>query len=386
MADYTRFVSYMYSYDNGVKMNNVGFAKLEERNGQLKVTLNLKNITSTNNEPYKIYLFYRNDGNTEGICLGNLNIKNGLGEFRTTTNSNNIMNSSKAFKNCGGIIIDNKSTKAYATEWDDIPINFSKFNANNAETINEPAIQAETPVSKQTDTVIIEEDIAENIPSKPTLSEDVQSDVNPLEIETMESVDNVNFTESTFLDEGKINSDDLEDGLNPYDSNTRVIQSLHNYEPFTGYNSYDYTNDSYTNAGNEEIIYETNLQTNFSESSPGIENLFKSFPKMFPFADDSVIECVRIEPQDIGSLPMPLWVLGNNSFLLHSYYNYRHLILSKMKSPDNKIVYIIGVPGIYHNREKFMAKMFGFDEFKPVNRKEQLTGEFGYWYMTIDPE
>lgn len=71
-----------------------------------------------------------------------------------------------------------------------------------------------------------------------------------------------------------------------------------------------------------------------------------------------------------------------NSFLLHGFYCYSHLIFARI-SDKTGIKYIIGVPGIYHNREKFMARMFGFDSFKSIKRKELRTGELGYWYTPI---
>jgi hypothetical protein len=118
------------------------------------------------------------------------------------------------------------------------------------------------------------------------------------------------------------------------------------------------------------------------EEHPLAKRIYKSFPRMYPFEDNDVAWCVKIEPQDIGLFPMEAWVLGNNSFLLHGYYSYRHLIFAKIND-RNGINYIIGVPGVYHNREKFMAKMFGFENFKCVKRKELRTGEFGYWYIPI---
>lgn len=103
---------------------------------------------------------------------------------------------------------------------------------------------------------------------------------------------------------------------------------------------------------------------------------------MYPFEDNEVVWCVRLEPQDIGALPMENWSYGNNSFLLHGFYCYSHLIFARI-SDKTGTKYIIGVPGIYHNREKFMARMFGFDSFKSIKRKDLRTGEFGYWYAPI---
>ena len=41
MADYQRFVSYIYSYPGGVKDKNVGFAKVEVVRGEIRLNINI---------------------------------------------------------------------------------------------------------------------------------------------------------------------------------------------------------------------------------------------------------------------------------------------------------------------------------------------------------
>ncbi len=53
----------------------------------------------------------------------------------------------------------------------------------------------------------------------------------------------------------------------------------------------------------------------------------------------------------------------HNSFLLHGYYNYRHIILGKFKTGDEDRYYL-GVPGVYDDWEKMAAEMFGFEAFE----------------------
>lgn len=118
------------------------------------------------------------------------------------------------------------------------------------------------------------------------------------------------------------------------------------------------------------------------ECHPIAQNIFRRFPRVYPFEDNEIFDCVRIEPQDIGLLPIEAWVLGNNSFLLHGYYTYRHLIFGKIMSP-NGFIYVLGVPGVYQSRERFMAHMFGFDYFKCVKLTEEKNGEFGYYYLPV---
>lgn len=107
-------------------------------------------------------------------------------------------------------------------------------------------------------------------------------------------------------------------------------------------------------------------------------------PGMYPFEDDGVEACVRLEPQDIGMMPIDCWSYGSNSFLLHGYYSYRHLILARLKPEEERGgSYILGVPGTRHSREAFMANMFGFREFKPIREGNGESSDFGYWYTFL---
>lgn len=134
---------------------------------------------------------------------------------------------------------------------------------------------------------------------------------------------------------------------------------------------------------------------------PVVQRILSKYPTIEPFVDLEKGRCVRIEPQDIGIFPMENWVLANNSFLLHGYYSYRHLIFF-CKIIEGEPVYLLGIPGVNYGRERFMANMFGFSMFQPLTRvevdgvqaannrmkgnpayNEDLGGEFGYWCMQI---
>ncbi|HPU63086.1 MAG TPA: DUF6128 domain-containing protein [Mobilitalea sp.] len=118
------------------------------------------------------------------------------------------------------------------------------------------------------------------------------------------------------------------------------------------------------------------------KENQAIEKIFNNYPRIYPFEDNEIKRCVKIEPKDIGTLPSCLWNLSNNSFLLHGYYCYHHLIFAEI-SDRYGCRYIIGVPGIYHNRERFLARMFGFENFKSIRKRDLKQGDFGYWYQEI---
>lgn len=107
--------------------------------------------------------------------------------------------------------------------------------------------------------------------------------------------------------------------------------------------------------------------------------LLQRYPSIQPFGDDEVIECIRICPDDIKYLRQNHWNLGKNSFLLHGYYNYRHLLMGRLKKGG----YILGIPGVFDNQERYMANMFGFTLFKKADRERRRPG-FGYWCRLVD--
>ena len=80
------------------------------------------------------------------------------------------------------------------------------------------------------------------------------------------------------------------------------------------------------------------------------------------------MECVRIELKDLRELPRKYWYLGNNSFLLHGFFNYRYLVLGKLEEDK----WFIGVPGIYQQQERVMAAIFGFPEFMTTDQSVWL--------------
>ncbi len=113
-----------------------------------------------------------------------------------------------------------------------------------------------------------------------------------------------------------------------------------------------------------------------------IEQLMREKVKLPVFVDSPFNECVKLVPQDIGRLPMSNWKLGQNSFLTHGYYRYKYIMLGKIKF-DNRDIFVIGVPGVFTNKERYLANMFGFSLFMPVKKSDTKTGCFGYWVWEV---
>lgn len=324
MADYNRFVSYIYLYERGVKAMNTGFAKVESRGGQCRVNIAMKNMYHESHIKFSVYMFVRKNKMLVGIYLGDLATQNNSGEFFVVTDSGNIQGSGYTLEDVKGMIIRGENGKIYGTGWDDEALAVDHFVP-----ADEYVQESETDLSDSSDA------------AKPLTAESVG--MSPL---VMDEEEEMNETEEDVAE-------------SEYEAETES-------EPDT-----EETEKEETRYG--EYIPDPGQQ------SP-LEKIIDTGMRMYPFEDDQITACVRLEPQDIGLLPMQYWRLASNSFMLHGYYSYRHLIMARVN--DGK--FIFGVPGVNYERERFIAHMFGFDKFKPVRAAKTSGNEFGYWYMELD--
>ena len=113
------------------------------------------------------------------------------------------------------------------------------------------------------------------------------------------------------------------------------------------------------------------------------DKMRREHTRILAFDYEEGCEILTIKPQDIGLLPRDAWVYGNNSFLLHGYYNYRYLILAKLFNENGMPRYLLGVPGHYYSNERYMASMFGFPNFVLSKEQPVEDGRFGFWYTDV---
>ena len=107
--------------------------------------------------------------------------------------------------------------------------------------------------------------------------------------------------------------------------------------------------------------------------------LVKTRKLVKPFGTEAEYYSIMLE--DISLLKQKYHLLRNNPFLLHGYYNYKYLILGRKEEGSNE--YWLGVPGIYHEREKMAARMYGFEKFEGA-KPHYRTGDKGYYLITVE--
>jgi len=96
-----------------------------------------------------------------------------------------------------------------------------------------------------------------------------------------------------------------------------------------------------------------------------LEKLLLLNPPYGPCRRFDVEYSVRITPAELLKFPKEGKRFAENSFVLHAYYRYRHVLLGRRRRRETED-YVLLVPGTYNEKEGKLAELFGFSEFLPV--------------------
>lgn len=271
-----RFIRYLYEYENGQRIRNVGFAKVEEWENSTSVTIHGKGLHLKGDETLKLYIFYMDDNVCRGIWQGDIQNVNPALNYRLIFTEEDT-GRPENYSQIEGIILEMPGHRKLAAVWNDMDVN-----------VDEMVLWDACECGSDLGT----EPIAE-----------------PESIEEPES-------------EGKC---------------------LGNFNPVP-------------------------------KEEPE-EEIDRYIPTSVP-------EIEKIDRKDIARLPRCEWRLANNSFLLHGYNNYHHLILT-----EDSEGFWLGVPGIFHEKEAKAAEAFGFPRFLAIEEDEfganDSSEQFGYWCRKV---
>ena len=433
MADYRRLISYIYEYEGKKKGKNVGFAKLEARNGQCRINVNVKRIYMGGNA---IGVYLLGTGGRETF-LGNVFVRSGNGEFRVNVDAKNVEGTGTGLDTYFGLSVHDvkNSWRCYKTIWEDAlaaeegntaenpVLSVPKFTAEMLpEAEKEMTPQAVSKVVKEIENEIATEEErreqeaktahaaelgeeaqeteeASSAQGETTVQDDAENDEKPEQEENGEEHGMVYLSEETEeIDQAEITEQPEEPRQDPMQSMQNAMQNSVGGQPVKKNNGpHAQPQNSQTARTNtapapmvspelenpEVLRYLQETEDLAADPEKLWEELKKSYPKIQPFEYEDGCDILTIRPQDIGKLPRECWIHGNNSFLLHGYYNFRYLILVKLGGNKKKARYLLGVPGHYYSSEKYMATMFGFPNFVLSRRQPVGDGRFGYWYTDL---
>lgn len=293
-------IRYLYEYEDGKRVRNVGFIKAEKQMGQCTIHIHGKSLDFGQEKKLEVLVFYVRDGKCMGIPQGVMEDAAPVINYILKFDSEDV-GGSELFEKIAGIILQNVSGKMYAAMWEEEDTDIRQL-AVTAEEVQEPRKEIVEEVRE------LQKDIVEEVqePQKES-EEEAEKPVEPVRESLIEHV--------------------------------------------------------------EKLVEQQELKEEIEEYIP---------PKTRTYE--------KIQRQDLAKLPRTQWHLANNSFLLHGFYNYHHLLY--IEEGENRW---IGVPGIYHEKEQVAARAFGFPQFHRITDADvELSAEekntfddFGYWCRQV---
>ena len=393
MADYKRLVSYIYAYPGGVRDKNVGFAKAEVRNGQFKLTVSVKGVYTDTPELFGVYVMVDGKKHQPGgftlLKTGTVMVNQGIGQYQDLFNPMNINQSGYTFEDISGIALARENEDFYRmfSLWEDCILNTEDitFAQPEAAAASNPVAQAdseEVSVKEQVNRTTGQEaerksaEMSGNVRESETVRRNAE-DVSEKEVEDVveAAVTSKPATPESAQSAGQ-QADLQQETAQMKAQQVRAMEAVQEL-------LFRNTNPQGTMPQNTKLQDTTPQNAKPQKEMPAFEKVFINRDFIDAFEDDYFYDCVEVTPELLKQLPIEDDAVVNNSFLVHGYYNFKHILFGKVRENDNNTRYFIGVPGMYCNRERFMASMFGFRSFKKSHRSDYSNPYFGYWYQEI---
>ena len=432
MADYQRILSYLYRYEKAEKKECFGFVKAEQKSGSLKLTIQIDDERLLQGMELKLCFYERQGESWQVWQLDTLITQEHKEEIHLTYPAA-MLPAGFRIKGQSGVLLYYQDAFYYGSVWigEEIP----------AETL-EP-LRWHKIVNSAKDKSQMQEnksgkDIAGKISEKQKVStRNITDEMLQYQQESEENIleekgqiNTESFEEKDFQKraENKIENikseENLPDSENDiaHSNNTNIEESV-KIKEFSEDAEIESKSELKTDAEMEskselktdsEIESKSELKTDAemeskselkidseiepqikieAETEPEATSVVDNFEKMWinamkknPSVDNifntAFYEGCRISTADLAQFGEEASVLKSNQFLLKGYGRYHHILAGKVRYAGEER-YCIGVPGIYENREKYMAEIYQFPVFLSLTENRMKTGSFGYWLYLL---
>lgn len=344
---YQKKIVYLDYLENGMKLQNAGFLRIEEKDGRMRLELRVKNIPEQFAGEYAVNA-------DSGGTVGRISLSRGSGSCCVVWENAPKVPEEKELAQANGIYIRLPGRHLLQAQWD-VPMELL------VEKKEEPAAQ---------------DALQENAEPKPEKMQpaDIELAVYPQWEVLQEPELSVNSAPSE-RSETSESGGPLESSGSP--ESGVLLESSE--RPANGGQR-----ENSGSSGPEPQQSENRMQSETDEKAVCYgekwEQLSHMYPIIHPFDDER--EYLSIAPKDFVVLRHEYQKMVHNSFLLHGYYNYKHLILGKIREKED-CRYYLGVPGNFYTREKMVAEMFGFEAFEGEKTPAEA-GEFGYFMKRVE--
>ena len=379
--DYQRLVSYIYSYPEGVKGRNVGFAKALVHQGQFKLNISLRGVKTDSPEMFGIYMMVT-DGGYKLIKRGECLVKVGQMEYSGVFNPDNINETGYGFKDICGLAVAREDARydCMMSMWkdEDVTPDMLVFSGMDAKkqveagiVIKERMRQSDEEEKRQetAESSVVRQEMAGYNAAMKERGQSESGGQQPVQSESamLAGKSEMVQTKQIVVEEQQI---------------VQTKQAEVAAESVTMPENIKAAGAAAKIPAETQHLQQKAHRANATQTDP-FEKLFVRADYIDAFDDDYFYDCIEVSPEKLKCLNQNEIDIAGNSFLLHGYYNFRHILFGRVRDNLDNTKYFIGVPGMYCNRERYMASMFGFNNFKKSHRSDYANPYFGYWYQEI---
>ena len=413
VQSYKRKITYFYQYHNGTVGSTAGFLKLEIRGEKVKIIINIQEPPGLPYKEASLYFYHEAGDHLAAVKVDRVESRNGILTYLNRTDWQQIFNTGRDLYTFDGIVVMYNENHYYIGDFQD------KDRRDYEIVIKEPRRETQAYYVPESELKVVAQpevaglfgdtDKTNVSPQETRMAHEPQKDIvidRKIVGQSRELVGRENGRSAEKIEElPEVDSRQTAvERMESEEVESAVAQRMEQEEAKSAFAQAELKGNEQPDMqhqtehiplhseSKDDSLYEKCENCPYhkkhmekQEQVDAFEKMLEEYPKLPMYGATELFDCVRIHPKDIGKLDMRNWKLGVNSFLTHGFYTYQYLLLGKMRFGDGNTRPIIGVPGIYSNREKYLANMFGFEQFIPVKKTSIKTGEFGYWIVEISP-
>ena len=389
MAEYRRFVAYVYEYLKGKKGSNCGFIRVEAWGKVCRMEIHLRCPGLLAGTECSVYGFVRKKGLLDGSRIGNCRTEEGKMDCLLETETMAVGHGKIPLGEMNGMVLILESRGFFGTEWDDQPIRPEDFRVM-------PEVREEAKIDGESKRAGVEEGKSERGGLEEE-TEDAKLRGNP-----RNNVENAGEGEKSVVDGNIAEQGAGEEVMKSQDKSPQDMDTsqpeIHT-QSIEGQEIEEYPRQP--GPGRPPVPPPPMPGSGRPVPPPPMPGPGRPVPPPPPrpphmsgqartskpigtpcdaFNDGELTDCRKITPEELCFLGRRACMLRNNRFLQYGYYNFGHLLLCRNTCGQ----WILGVPGGYDQQERFMANMFGFSYFKESPNIRIPKGKGGYWYRLID--
>ena len=402
MAEYRRFVAYVYEYLKGKKGSNCGFIRVEAWGKVCRMEIHLRCPGLLAGTECSVYGFVRKKGLLDGSRIGNCRTEEGKMDCLLETETMAVGHGKIPLGEMNGMVLILESGGFFGTEWDDQPIRPEDFRVM-------PEVREEAKIDGESKRAGVEEGKSE----RGGLEEETEDA--KLRGKPRNNVENAGEGEKSVVDGNIAEQGAGEEVMKSQDKSPQDMdtsqpeihtqsiegQEIEEYPRQPGPGRPPVPPPPMPGPGRPPVPPPPMPGSGRPVPPPPMPGPGRPVPPPPPrpphmsgqartskpigtpcdaFNDGELTDCRKITPEELCFLGRRACMLRNNRFLQYGYYNFGHLLLCRNTCGQ----WILGVPGGYDQQERFMANMFGFSYFKESPNIRIPKGKGGYWYRLID--